>query len=133
MHSNVFDTDHWRRLDWAGQWSDEVTEEALAPFGLSLQTPATALELWPHFSAEHMRAPERATIAVNNKLCFGIPTVPMHLAMLSGDVELTAEAAPVVLEMIQVMLQHGAGYAGGENLNRSVIMGLYLIANSGGE
>lgn len=132
MHSNVFDTDNWRRLDWAGHWTDEVTEEALAPFGLSLQTPATVFDLWPHFSAEHMRASERSTISVNNKLCFGIPTVPMHLAMLSGDAELIAKAEPVVREMIQVMLEHGAEYAGGENLNRSVIMGLYLIANGGG-
>ena len=69
---------------------------------------------------------------MNNKLCFGIPTVPMHLAMLSGDAELIAEAEPMVREMIQVMLEHGAEYAGGENLNRSVIMGLYLIANGGG-
>ncbi len=128
MHSNVFDTDHWRRLDWAGQWSDEVTEEALAPFGLSLQTPTTVLELWPHYSAEHAQASERSTRGVNNKLCFGIPTVPMHLAMLSEDAELIAEATPVVREMIQVMLEHGNSYAGGENLNRSVIMGLYLIA-----
>lgn len=128
MTANVFDTSKWRRPDWAGKWSDEETQAALTPAGLSLEQPTTVLELWQHFSPEQMQAEQWSVRNVANKLCFGIPTVAMHLALLSRDPALVSQASPVVRGMVRAMLEHGEAYDRGENLNRSVVLGLHLVA-----
>ncbi|MCD6359414.1 MAG: hypothetical protein J7M38_01035, partial [Armatimonadetes bacterium] len=128
MRSNVFDTNQWRRLDWAGKWDDEETQTALTPVGLSLYEPTTVFDLWEHFSPDNLQADRWRVRNVTNKLCFGIPTVAMHFALLSRDAELVAEAGPVVRGMVETMNEHGDLYSHGENFNRSVVLGLHLIA-----
>ncbi len=128
LDRNVFDPDQWRRLDWAGEWDDEQTEGVLRQFGLTLVEPTTALELFERFDPEQMRAGEWRTRGVSGKLLFGIPTVACHLALLSEDPELVARAAPVVERMVEAMLAHGDDYDRGENFNRSVVLGLHLVA-----
>ncbi len=128
MRSNVFDTEQWRRLDWASNWDEEKTERAVRQIGLSLDEPATVMDLWEHFSVDSLQATEWTERNVSNKLCFGMPTVAVHLALLSRDEELVAEVAPVVVEMMQTILDHGELYDRGENFNRTVVMGLHLVA-----
>ncbi|HUS80462.1 MAG TPA: hypothetical protein VM283_04280, partial [Armatimonadota bacterium] len=128
LRSNAFDTSAWRRLDWADQWDDQRTGAALEPLGLSLARPATVFDLWDHFPGQNQQAQDHSQRNVANKLCFGIPTVAMHLALLSRDPELVAQAGPVVREMVRTMLEHGGDYDSGENFNRSVVMGLHLLA-----
>jgi hypothetical protein len=128
LHSNVFDETCWRRLDWAGESATPAIEKALASFGLSVQKPATVLNLLAKFDPKRLATTNRFAKAVNEKLLFGIPTVAFHKALLSGDVTLIREAAPHARRMVRAMLEHGRRYDGGENFNRAVILGLHALA-----
>jgi len=128
MTRNVFSPDHWRRLDWADEWDEERTEAAVQRFGLSLDEPATVLDLFAAFDPEQWHADDRQTRSVSGKLLFGIPTVAFHLALLSEDPELVDQVAPHVRRMVEVMLEHGEVYDSGENFSRSAVLGLHLVA-----
>lgn len=128
LRSNVFDEQYWRRLDWAGDWSEEDMRRALEPFGLSLQSTATVSDLYRSFDPQMWSSDDWKRRKVNGKLCFGIPTVAFHMALLSEDAELIREVAPSVRDMVDAMLQHGHLYNGGEDFNRAVILGLHLLA-----
>ena len=128
LRSNVFDEDCWRRLDWAGKWSEEETQEALKPFGLLLEQQATVFDIYGKFDPAKLEVKEGRTRSVNGKLCFGIPTVAFHCALLSEAPELVEEVAPLVGDMVQKMLAHGDLYTHGENYNRAVVLGLHLVA-----
>ncbi len=128
LRSNVFDERLWRRLDWAGEWSSEQIEENLKPFGLSQQNQATVFDIYRRFDAGLWAGPYSPQRKVNDKLCFGIPTVAFHMALLSGDPALVREVRPHVEDMVRKMLDHGHLYTSGENFNRSVVVGLHLLA-----
>ena len=132
LRTNVFDEDSWRRLDWADKWSEEETQEALEPFGLSLDEETTVFDLYGAFDAEQWQSDNRKVRSVSGKLCFGIPTVAFHCALLSEEPELVEEVAPFVRDMVEQMLAHGDAYSYGENFNRSVVLGLHLVALEGG-
>ena len=133
LRTNVFDEDSWRRLDWADKWSEEETQEALEPFGLSLDQETTVFDLYGAFDAEQWQSDNRKVRSVSGKLCFGIPTVAFHCALLSEEPELVEEVAPFVRDMVEQMLAHGDAYSYGENFNRSVVLGLHLVALEGGK
>jgi hypothetical protein len=136
LRTNVFDEDCWRRLDWAGKRSEEQTVEALKPFGLSLEQETTVFDLYEAFDAEQWQSDDRSVRGVSGKLCFGIPTVAFHCALLSEDRDLVEEVAPFVRDMVAQMLAHGDLYSHGENFNRAVVLGLHLVAlhaHNGGE
>ena len=128
LRSNVFDLRDWRRLDWAGNWSDHETEEALKPFGLTLAAKTTVIEVYQRFDPRLFLAQSSRQRRVNAKLLMGIPTVALHKALLSEDPTLVREVAPHVEDMVDKMLEHGDGYTHGENFNRTVILGLHLVA-----
>ncbi|HUT92587.1 MAG TPA: hypothetical protein VMY37_24050 [Thermoguttaceae bacterium] len=128
LRSNVFDLRDWRRLDWAGDWSDEETQAALGPFGLTLAANTTVIDLYEKFDPRLFRAQSPREYRVNAKLLMGIPTVALHKALLSEDPALVREAGPYVKDMVDKMLEHGDGYTHGENFNRAVILGLHLVA-----
>jgi hypothetical protein len=129
LRGNVFDPQCWRRLDWAGDWSDRVTEEALQPFGLSLRRPATVLDVYRGFRIEQWKLGGPTAPTVSRKLCFGIPTSAFHTVMLSADRALLAEIAASVENMVDQMLGGGDLYDRGENFNRAVILGLMLLSD----
>jgi hypothetical protein len=128
LASNVFDTRAWRRLDWAGNWSDEETQAALDPFGLALAAEATVIDLYREFDPRLFRARLARQRQVNGKLLMGIPTVAFHKALLSEDPDLVLEVGPYVEDMVDKMLRHGGGYTHGENFNRAVVLGLHVAA-----
>ena len=128
LESNVFNTDHWRRLDWAGQFTDAQTEKRLEPFGLSLKREATVFDLYRAFDPRQWQDRRHTVRGVSGKLCFGIPTVAFHAALLSRDPELIRRVASAVRDMVGKMLAHGHLYKGGENFNRAVVLGLLLVA-----
>ena len=128
LRSNVFDEDYWRRLDWADKWAEEETQEALKPFGLSLDQETTVFDLYEAFDPQHWQSDDRRVRSVSGKLCFGLPTVAFHCALLSEDPELVEEAAPAVRDMVEQMLAHGDRYSHGEDFNRAVVLGLHLAA-----
>ena len=128
LRSNVFDARDWRRLDWAGHWSEQETEAALKPFGLTLAAKATVVDLYEKFDPKLFKARSPRQRRVNAKLLMGIPTVPLHKALLSEDPALVREVAPYVEDMVGKMLRHGDDYTYGENFNRAVILGLHLVA-----
>ena len=128
LESNVFNTAHWRRLDWAGGLSDAETEKRLQPFGLSLKRKATVFDLYRAFDPKQWQDRRRTIRAVSGKLCFGIPTVAFHAAIFSQDPELIRRVAPGVRDMVGKMLAHGHLYTGGEDFNRAVVLGLLLVA-----
>ncbi len=128
LRSNVFDEDCWRRLDWSDKWSEEKTQEALEPFGLSLQKETTVFDLYERFDPEHWQSDDWRVRSVNGKLCFGIPTVAFYCALLSEAPELVEEVAPSVRDMVEQMLEHGDLYSHGEDFNRAVTLGLHLVA-----
>jgi hypothetical protein len=128
LRSNVFDERAWRRLDWAGGWSESETEEALRPFGLTLAAQTTVLDLYRRFDPQLFQTQSWQTRQVNAKLLMGLPTVAFHKALLSEDPELVREVAPHVQDMVAKMLAHGNKYTRGENFNRAVILGLHLVA-----
>jgi len=124
----VFDPRDWRRLDWAGDWSDEETQAALGPFGLNLAADTTVIDVYERFDPKLFRAQSPQPYRVNAKLLMGIPTVALHKALLCEDPALVREVAPYVKDMVDKMLEHGDGYTHGENFNRVVILGLHLVA-----
>jgi len=128
LHTNVFDVDCWRRLDWAGEFVTPEIEKALASFGLSIQKPVTVFDLLAKFDPKRLATTDCFVKAVNEKLLFGIPTVAFHKALLSGDAALIREVGPHVRRMVRAMLEHGRHYDGGENFNRAVILGLHTLA-----
>jgi hypothetical protein len=103
-------------------------EKALASFGLSIQKSATVLDLLAKFDPQQLGTTDRFAKAVNEKLCFGIPTVAFHKALLSGDAGLIREVGPHVRRMVRVMLDHGNRYDMGEDFNRAVVLGLHALA-----
>lgn len=128
LHSNVFDVRDWRRLDWAGDWSEAETEKALQPFGLTLKEKTDVVQLYARFDAELFAASDSSQRRVNAKLLMGLPTVAFHKALLSEDPHLVRLVSPHVKDMVAKMLQHGDAYTHGENFNRAVILGLHLVA-----
>ncbi len=128
LRSNVFDEQCWRRLDWAGDWSEAEMEAGLRPFGLALEREATVLDLWRRFDPDVWSSRDWKRRRVSDKLCFGIPTVAFHEALLSEDPGLIGEVAPHVREMVDAMLEHGHLYTVGEDFNRAVVLGLQLLA-----
>lgn len=128
LRGNVFDPRDWRRLDWAGDWSDEETQAALVPFGLTLAADTTVIDVYEKFDPRLFRARSAREYRVNAKLLMGIPTVALYKALLSEDPALVREVSPYVKDMVEKMLEHGDGYTHGENFNRAVILGLHLVA-----
>jgi len=130
LRSNVFDPHDWRRLDWAGDWSNEEAQAALGPFGLNLAANTTVIDLYERFDPRRFRAQSASERRVNAKLLMGIPTVALHKALFSEDPALVREVGPYVEDMVDKMLEHGDAYTHGENFNRAVILGLHLVALS---
>jgi len=128
LESNVFDERYWRRLDWADAWSEEETERNLELVGLSLRKKATVFDLYRAFNPEHWASKNWRQKGIAGKLCFGLPTVAFHIALLSGDERLIDEVTPCVEDMVRKMLEHGHLYTVGEDFNRAVVLGLHLIA-----
>jgi hypothetical protein len=128
LHSSVFDSAYWRRLDWASDAAEEVTGRRLIALGLSSAESPTVFDLWDAFDASWWQADDGAIRFTGSKLCFGIPTAAFHKALLSEDPELVAEVAPHVRRMVRIMLEHGHDYERGENYNRAVVLGLLLWA-----
>jgi hypothetical protein len=128
LHSNVFASKHWRRLDWAGGESDDVAGQRLALLRLSLAKPHDVVELITLFDPAWMQSGNGLLRSTANKLCFGIPTVAFHKVLASEDPTLVAEVRPHVRRMVHCMLDHGASYERGENFNRTVVLSLLLWA-----
>ena len=138
LRSNVFDEGCWRRLDWAGNypdktnrpddWAEQQIENLLTPFGLSLQEPATVFDLYQKFDPQIWTSKNWKLRKINGKLCFGMPTVAFHAALLCEDRLMAQEVAPHVRDMVAKMLSHGHLYNSGEDFNRSVVLGLHLLA-----
>ncbi len=128
LETNVFDPSCWRRLDWAGSELDQAAAERLAHLGLSLATPQCAPQLFEQYDPRWMQSDDALQRSVGSKLCFGIPTVAFHMALLSKDTAQVAMVAPAVRQMVRTMLEHGTAYDRGENFNRSVVLGLLLWA-----
>lgn len=124
LESNVFDTTRWRRLDWAGEREEAATEALLVPLALDLKKPMTVLELFDAYDRKLWERPATAAFGTMHKLCFGLTTVALHGALLSGDEELARRVKPTVERMVAEFTEHQAAYASGENLNRTVILGL---------
>lgn len=129
MQSNVFDPTCWRRLDWAGNATDEQSEARLRPLGLSLAQPSTVADLFGAFDPSWWQAENADVRYVGGKLCFGIPTAAFHNVLLAEDEEVIAEVAPHVRRMVDVMLTSGHNHHAGENFNRAVVLGLLLVAS----
>ena len=128
MHSNVFDPAYWRRLDWAGEASEDRIIGRLRPLGLTPDRQPTVVDLFDAFDPG-LWQPEKANVRyLGDKLLFGIPTAAFHKALLADDDELIGEIAPHVRRMVDIMLEHGQGYHVGENFNRTVVLGLLLLA-----
>jgi len=128
LEGNVFDLDCWRRLDWAGQLDEPAIEAVLSGIGLSLTRPTTVLKLHEAYDPQRWRqfSPESKTLCA--KLCFGLPTVVCHGALLCGDSDLVQRVTPTVEKMVDQMLVAGREYQRGENFNRTVILGLLLVS-----
>ncbi len=140
LRSNVFDEEHWRRLDWAGNypdktnqpddWVEQETEALLQPFDLSLKRPATVFDVYAKFDPGKWRSEDWKIRKINGKLCLGIPTVAFHTALLADDRQLAREVAPHVRDMTEKMLAHGQLYTHGEDFNRAVVLGLHLLGTN---
>lgn len=126
LESNVFDTKHWRRLDWAGERDEAATKAQLAPLGLDLNKPMTVLELYDAYDRQVWSQPKTEAFRTMHKLCFGLTTVALHGALLSEDAELVRRVKPTVERMVREFSEHQTAYDGGENFNRTVILGLLL-------
>jgi hypothetical protein len=131
LEANVFDPKQWRRLDWAGERDDAATRELLKPLGLTLDKSMTAVELYRAFNRKWWSAENKEIWNLNQKLCIGLATVPLHGALLSGGPALVKQAAPVVRNMVAELLREQRRYDRGENFNRTVILGLLLEARTG--
>ena len=129
LRTNVLDPNDWRRLDWAGAWSDAEIEPALAPFGLTLGRKATVFDVYAKFDPQQFAARNWRRRKITGKLLMGIPTVAFHKTLLSEDPALVDEIASHVEDMVKKMLAYGRLYTHGENFNRAVILGLHLAAS----
>ncbi len=128
LESNVFDTQRYRRLDWAGNWDQQQTARQLARLGLSLDRPTTVVDLYRWFDPAMWQTGPTELRSLSGKLCFGLPTVAFHTALLSDREELIRQVEPHVEDMVEVMLQYGRYYHRGENFNRTVVLALELVA-----
>lgn len=128
LEGNVFDPQCWRRLDWAGQLDEPATEAKLLEMGLSLTRHTTVLELHQAFDPQRWRRSPADIKNLHAKLCFGLPTVACHAALLCGDPDLLQQVTPTVEKMVDQMLILGDEYQHGENFNRAVTLGLLLVA-----
>lgn len=127
LESNVFDPKHWRRLDWAGERDEAATKAQLTPLGLDLNQPMTVLELFDAYDRKVWTQPASEAFHTMHKLCFGLPTVALHGALLSDDAELVRRVKPTVERMVREFGEHHAAYNRGENFNRTVILGLLAL------
>lgn len=128
LDANVFATNEWRRLDWAGERDDAAVRELLKPLGLHLEQSATALDLYRGSEAQRWSVGNREQQNLVQKLCYGLATVPLHAALLSEDPALIRRAEPTVRSMVGELLRHHRDYERGENFNRTVILALLLDA-----
>lgn len=127
LESNVFDTNQWRRLDWAGDRNESATKAQVAAIGLDLGKPMTVLELFDAYDRKVWGQPSTEAFHTMQKLCFGLPSVALHGALLSEDGNLARRVKPVVERMVQEFSAHHAAYDRGENFNRTVILGLLAL------
>lgn len=127
LESNVFDPTRWRRLDWAGDRDEADTQALLTPLGLALKKPMTVLELYGAYDRKVWKQPGTEPHRVMGKLCYGMATVALHAALLSGDAELCARVRPTVQRMVEEFTEHQQHYEGGENFNRTAILGLLAL------
>ncbi len=128
LESNVFNSARWRRLDWAGKAEEPLIEERLHCLGLSLRQSATVTQLFARYDPAWRTSQPRPVAYLADKLVFGLATSAFHMALLSENESLMDEVAPQVERMVQVMLDDGQTYARGENYNRTVVLGLLLLA-----
>jgi hypothetical protein len=131
LESDVFDTNCWRRLDWAGERDEAATQAQLTALGLDLKKPMTVLHLFDAYDRKVWEQPGSAAFGTMHKLCFGLTTVAVHGALLSGDKELARRVKPAVARMVREFSQHQTAYVSGENFNRTVILGLLAEAQPG--
>ncbi len=127
LESNVFDPIRWRRLDWAGDRNEAETQALIAPLGLDLKKPMSVLELYDSYDRQVWDRPGSRAHSVMGKLCYGLATVALHAALLSDDPKLREQAQPTVRRMVAEFSQHQQDYNGGENFNRTVILGLLAL------
>lgn len=128
MDSNVFDPTYWRRLDWAGEATEAQTAGRIKPLGLTLDRQSTVVDLFDVFDPGLLQAEKANVRRLAEKLLFGIPTAAFHKVLLSDDDRLIGQTAPHVRRMVESMLKHGQSYNSGENFNRTVVLGLLLLA-----
>lgn len=128
LDSNVFETTQWRRLDWAGDRDDAATRDLLKPLGFDPAQPAHVVELYQRFDRSLWKTKDQAIFGAVQKLCIGLPTVPLHAALLSEDPGLIHRVEPVVRQMVDEFLRCHRHYDSGENFNRIVILGILLDA-----
>ncbi|HID77101.1 MAG TPA: hypothetical protein EYP56_14035 [Planctomycetaceae bacterium] len=93
--------------------------------------PATVVDLYRWFDPQHWPSDDADVRRISTKLSFGLPTVAFHTALLSRDRRLIDRVRPHVEDMVQVMLEQGRHYHRGENFNRTVVLGLRLLAARG--
>jgi hypothetical protein len=127
LESNVFDPAVWRRLDWAGERNEADTQALLTPLGLDARKPMTVLELFAAYDRSVWQQTGTEPHRVMGKLCYGLATVALHAALLSGDPDLRTRARPTVQRMVTEFAQHQEDYDKGENFNRTVILGLLAL------
>ena len=127
LETNVFDPKSWRRLDWAGDRDEAATRSQAAALGLDLDKPMTVLDLFDAYDRKVWSDPGAEAFHTMHKLCFGLTTVALHGALLSGDEELARRARPTVERMIEEIASHQSSYQRGENFNRTVVLGLLAL------
>ncbi|MCB1228836.1 MAG: hypothetical protein KDN19_01135 [Verrucomicrobiae bacterium] len=127
LDANVFDPEKWRRLDWAGDRDEAATRALIEPLGLELDRPVSVLELYDTYDRRWWAEPGNPTHGVMQKLCYGLCTVALHGALLSEDPALRARVRPTVARMVKEFSENQQHYRGGENFNRTVILGLLAL------
>jgi hypothetical protein len=132
LDSNVFDPARWRRLDWAGERDEAATRAQLEALGLDLKEPMTVLELFDAYDRKVWEQPGTEAFGTMHKLCFGLATVAVHGALLSGDEDLARRVRPTVERMVGEFTERQAAYSSGENFNRTVILGLLAVSGPDG-
>ncbi len=130
LDANVFDPKKWRRLDWAGDRDEAATRALIEPLGLDLNRAISVLELYDTYDRRWWDEPDSRTHGVMHKLCYGLCTVALHGALLSEDPALRARVRPTVARMVDEFTAHQQHYHGGENFNRTVILGLLALGDS---
>lgn len=130
LEANVFDPEKWRRLDWAADRDEEETQALIDPLGLDLTKTYTVLDLYNGYDRSLWEHPDSRTQGVMHKLCFGLCTVALHGALLSDDPGLRERVLPIVGRMVKEFSEHHQNYRGGENFNRTVILGLLALGET---